>query len=153
MVEIEIDVRVFPTLPTAVHFYSFTSRTLLPQSRPTRPPFMSERHRSSSEPNVSPSSSRSHSYLKHKLHRKPAPPPPRPIFPPPTQQDVPVYAPPSNVRPERESERGRDEEKGKSREELERQERVLLQRAIEESKRDSVGSQRVRQSPRYIARP
>lgn len=117
---------------------------------------MTERHRSSSESNLSSSSSsRSHGYFRQKLHRKPAPPPPRPIFPPPLEQNlsttsIPAYAPPPRVRPNEESER--EAEKGTSREELERQERVLLQRAIEESKRDSMGSQRVRGCGLHLGR-
>jgi hypothetical protein len=99
------------------------------QSRPLRPPLMSERHRSSSAPNVNSPGSR-HSF---RLTRKPPPPPPRPIFPTATDSDANYHGAVERTRTESTPEN----EKRTSRSDLERQEKLLLQRAIEESKRDT----------------
>ncbi|GAA5986254.1 hypothetical protein JCM5350_007601 [Sporobolomyces pararoseus] len=70
-----------------------------------------------------------------KLRRKPPPPPPRPIFPPAQDEPAPSkYAPPPG-RPSRESLREKGNGTGMT--DLEKQEKILLQRAIEESKRES----------------
>ncbi|GAA5946446.1 hypothetical protein JCM3765_000245 [Sporobolomyces pararoseus] len=70
-----------------------------------------------------------------KLRRKPPPPPPRPIFPPAQDDTVPIsYVPPPG-RPTREA--LREKGSGTDMTDLEKQEKILLQRAIEESKRES----------------
>ncbi|GAA5869132.1 hypothetical protein JCM16303_000368 [Sporobolomyces ruberrimus] len=106
------------------------------QDRTTRPPFMSERHRSSSAPNVNALATGGSRPFR--LARKPPPPPPRPIFPPTKTANDESYR-----GPERET---RDKEKRTSRTDLESQEKLLLQRAIEESKRDSYNRPRTKNS-------
>ncbi|GAA5906331.1 uncharacterized protein JCM6883_005517 [Sporobolomyces salmoneus] len=99
--------------------------------RPRRPG-MYERHRSSSAPSVNSSSSGSRQF---RIARKPPPPPPRPIFPPANDDDnIPAYEPRERLRREQSREKNGKET---SRADLERQEKILLQKAIEESKQDS----------------
>ncbi|GAA6061640.1 hypothetical protein JCM10212_002517 [Sporobolomyces blumeae] len=91
-----------------------------------RPPFMTDRHRSSSAP---------HGLNPFRV-RRPAPPV-RPIFPPhdnveQQRASIPAYRPPPGLPPPRDKrERERDQD------ELARREQAMLQQAIDESRRDA----------------
>ncbi|GAA5961335.1 hypothetical protein JCM21900_004486 [Sporobolomyces salmonicolor] len=111
----------------AHHKYAQPSR---PVQHSTRP-YLTERHRSTSAPNMSPHSSSAPPGARR------VPPPPRPIFPPPeddflASSDTRTAS--SDVRHGDEPAINEDEEGAR----LERREQAMLRRALEASRRDSL---------------
>ncbi|GAA5931906.1 hypothetical protein JCM1841_006792 [Sporobolomyces salmonicolor] len=112
---------------TAHHKYAQPSQ---PVQHSTRP-YLTERHRSTSAPNMSPHSSSAPPRARR------VPPPPRPIFPPP-EDDFPASSDSrtasSHVQDGGEPATNEDEEGAR----LERREQAMLRGALEASRRDSL---------------